>query len=59
MNKHLCITILPLVEFDVRLWRFIQADMMGNNERRLGDASDDHIPKVAVVSFYIALACAK
>ena len=55
MNQNLRIPILSTVKLRICLRCLINTDLMAYNERGLGAAGDDHVAKVAVVRFYVAL----
>jgi hypothetical protein len=75
VDEHFCVPINSFVELLVGVLRVIDADLMGNNERRLcfpsnlyrvsksvdflAQDTDDQISQVSVISFDIALSCRK
>jgi hypothetical protein len=56
MNKHLRIPFDPLVELLISHWRFVDVDLVRDNEARLCFPCYDHISQIPVVGFDITLA---
>jgi hypothetical protein len=56
VDKHLRITLDPLVEFLVRSRRVVDVDLMRNNETWLGLSRDDHVSEVSIIGFHVTLA---
>jgi hypothetical protein len=56
VNKYLCITLNPLVEFLVRSRRVLDVDLMRDNETWLGLPRDDHVSQVSIVGLHVTLA---
>jgi hypothetical protein len=59
MNNDLGISFNPLIELVICNFRFIEADLMRDDEARLCFAGDDQVAQLSVVRFYIALARAE
>lgn len=59
MNNDLGISFNPLIELVISNFRFIEADLMRDDEARPCFASDDQVAQLSIVRFYIALARAE
>lgn len=59
VDQYLHVSILSLVKLLIRFRRIIYCDLMADHEARLGFARDDHVSKVAVVCFDVALTGSK
>jgi hypothetical protein len=59
MNQNLCISVDPFIKLDICFWSIINLNLVGNNKARLCFPSYDHVAKISVVGFDVALACAK
>lgn len=59
MQQHLRVSLDPLVELLVCVWRRVKIDLVRYHERRLRSPRDDQVAKVAVIGLHIALTRAK
>lgn len=55
VDQHLGIPFDPLVKLLVRCWCILDVDLVRHNETWLGPARHDHIAKIPVVCFDVAL----
>ena len=55
MDKHLGISINPLIKFLISDLSFIDVDLMRDNKARLGPTRNDKVSKVTVIRFDITL----
>jgi hypothetical protein len=56
MDQNLRIPILPPIKLRVRLRRFLDPNLVADDEGRLCAPRDDHVSQVAVVGLDVALA---
>jgi hypothetical protein len=57
MDKHLCISVNPFIEFLVRVGSILNGDFVADDEAGFGSARYDEVAEVAVVDLCVALAC--
>jgi hypothetical protein len=58
VNQNFGVPILPPIKLNIRLRGLLNADLVRDDEGRLGATGDDHVAQVAVVLLDVALACA-
>ena len=59
MDQNLSIPILPTIKLRVRAGRVIDTDFVRHDEGGFGSPGNYHVSQIAVVHFYVALACAE
>ena len=58
MDKHLGISINPLIKFLISDLSFIDVDLMRNNKARLSPTRNDKVSKITVIRLDVTLTCA-